>query len=180
MQEQNYLNEKTIRRESVIAFLEIFVGIAGILFWGFGLFIVMAGIATSDYPWLFVLIIPHAVLLHFGRKRRKRIRKAKKINTFLVNDTDGMRYVRDLARDLETDFMGLLSELKFMFQKEYFENCILETGNTPALYFPVSEKAQALAPRKRIVTVRCPNCGASNQLIAGRTGKCEYCDNPIS
>ncbi|QHQ59769.1 hypothetical protein Ana3638_02265 [Anaerocolumna sedimenticola] len=33
-------------------------------------------------------------------------------------------------------------------------------------------------PRRKVV--KCPNCGASSEVIEGKTKECDYCDTPLA
>ena len=62
---------------------------------------------------------------------------------------------------------------------------LLEKRNLQNLYIDYDKNAVVLAvpsPRvqkREFVQMECPNCGAKNQVIRGRVGRCAYCESPL-
>ncbi|WMJ86055.1 hypothetical protein [Anaerocolumna sp. MB42-C2] len=41
----------------------------------------------------------------------------------------------------------------------------------------IQQPANYKEPRRKVI--KCPNCGANNEVVEGITKECEYCDTPI-
>ena len=174
-----YKNIPAFRKSKAIMYIQYLLGLPGVLFWAASIMAALAGEVEIDPPYICFFIIPHIFSLHAGRKRRKVLRTADRIAGIMENDADGILKVKELAGMLEMNVVDTKSILEKIYAQKLFENTVYERQNQ-ALYFPVSEAVRTLVPKKRTVSVQCPNCGGMNMLIAGRTGKCLYCEGPIT
>lgn len=117
------------------------------------------------------------ILMFFGTiliislKRFNIAGKANKFNNVFENDTDGvipLSSVSVIFGLTEDKFIKLFDK---MIKKGYIINCYIEYNDTPRIMIKnVSEQ---------LVAVKCPNCGASNNIKVGQSGICEYCHSKI-
>ena len=159
--------------------IQYILGLPGVLFLAFSILAALAGEIEIDPPLMCLLIIPHILFLRAGRKRNNVLKAADRLTGIMENDADGILKVKELAGMLEMGVTDTRSILEKIYAQELLVNTVYERQDQ-ALYFPVSKTARTLVPKKRTVSVQCPNCGAMNMLIAGRTGKCLYCEGPIT
>ncbi|MGN0676627.1 MAG: hypothetical protein ACI4K5_02675 [Ruminococcus sp.] len=117
------------------------------------------------------------ILLFFGTiliislKRFQLAGKANKFNHIFENDTDGvilMSSVSVIFGIQENKFIKLFDK---MIKKGYIVNCYIEYNDTPRIILANQSE--------QLVAVKCPNCGASNNIKAGQSGICEYCHSEI-
>jgi len=153
----------------------IFIGIIGFFIELFG----FLGASNSEtrMEWGQGLGIAVGILLFFGSmfiislKRFKLAGKANKFNNVFENNRDGeipLSSVSGMFGMKEKKFTKLFDR---MIKKGYLVNCYIEYNGIPRIIIKdISE---------RLVTVKCPNCGASGSIREGRTGRCEYCHSEI-
>lgn len=67
-----------------------------------------------------------------------------------------------------------LAELNRAMNRGYLVNCYLNQSGEAAIILTNITAAD------NYVTVICPNCGGSNQVRAGFSGVCSYCNSPLS
>ncbi len=153
----------------------IFIGIIGFFIELFG----FLGASNSEdrSGWGQGLGIAVGVLLFFGSMfvislaRFRFAGKANKFNNVFENNRDG-----EIPLSSASGMFGI-TEKKFkklfdrMIKKGYLVNCYIEYSGIPRIILKnISEQ---------FVALKCPNCGASNNIKKGQTGICEYCHSEI-
>ena len=83
-------------------------------------------------------------------------------------------FQRELAKQLNLSYDKTLAELNRAMNRGYLVNCYLNQSGEAAIILTNITAAD------NYVTVICPNCGGSNQVRAGFSGVCSYCNSPLS
>ncbi len=102
-------------------------------------------------------------------------------------------YIRSKAKDVsfklahfrqnEVPFDIFLKSCRFPLKtldrltaKGYLQNVAVDYSSNKVLLALPAEAVEHI----EYVIVECPSCGASNKVQKGKTGKCEFCDRPLS
>lgn len=128
-----------------------------------------SGLAT----YLVMLVMFGAVFL-LGILNQNQVRLPKRFATIFSANATGTILVRDLAKQLNMSYDKTLAELNRAMNRGYLVNCYLNQSGEAAIILTNITAAD------NYVTVICPNCGGSNQVRAGFSGVCSYCNSPLS
>ena len=105
---------------------------------------------------------------------QNQVRLPKRFATIFSANATGTILVRDLAKQLNMSYDKTLAELNRAMNRGYLVNCYLNQSGEAAIILTNITAAD------NYVTVICPNCGGSNQVRAGFSGVCSYCNSPLS
>lgn len=176
----SYLSPITLRSARARMRIGLIAGIILTIFFGLA---TVAGFTDPDLrQHLSVYIgflIPSVIPLILGIMKKREISSAVLYDSIFTGDRDGRISAYELKRQLGRDEDGIFRELQILFRKGYFVNCSLWSGEPRGVILGDAAVGARGAASAGVVTVRCPNCGASNRIQAGRRGKCEYCDAPL-
>ena len=62
-----------------------------------------------------------------------------------------------------------------LLEKRYLQNVLVDDQKRAVVLTAANRHVE----RRAFVQVECPNCGAKNQVVRGRIGRCAYCDSPL-
>lgn len=122
---------------------------------------------------------------------RKGNRKAILIKNFYLYSsyfhTDPTHSIDRLAQSLGVNPSDVGDNLTAMIEAELFKNAYIDRDRN-CLVFPemspdnsyVNPSGSPSTQPAHTVTVQCTGCGATNEVAAGKTGKCEYCGSSIT
>ncbi|MEW9095240.1 MAG: hypothetical protein AB2417_09180 [Clostridiaceae bacterium] len=126
-------------------------------------------------------------LIKKAKKRKKLINLFKNYSDRLASDPT--RSIDLLARSTGATVDVVKKNIVEMINRGYFtnayidinRNCLVFAGETQ----PVQQQANNMKtpnnqPQQEYITVACGGCGATNKIIKGRVGECEYCGSQIS
>ena len=142
--------------------------IVGGIFTAMSVYGIVAGLA-----YLVMLVMFGAVFL-LGILNQNQVRLPKRFATIFSANATGTILVRDLAKQLNMSYDKTLAELNRAMNRGYLVNCYLNQSGEAAIILTNITAAD------NYVTVICPNCGGSNQVRAGFSGVCSYCNSPLS
>ena len=112
-----------------------------------------------------------ALLLVSGYRAKKRSERYKKYIMAVYNkkQTD----IDSIARDEKESPQMVIETLKIMVGSGFFPGCYVDE-NLRKLILPKPSEPAAVSK-----VIKCPGCGASNTVIVGKVGECEYCGSPL-
>ena len=99
--------------------------------------------------------------------------KAREYAFVFSNNTDTTISFSELRQHLHKS--NVEDELQKLIMNGYIKNVIVDLNTQNILL--TSEKANTA--KKIYVSVTCPGCGNSTNLIKGEASKCPYCDRPL-
>ncbi|WP_315115477.1 hypothetical protein [uncultured Clostridium sp.] len=143
-----------------------------------------------------VVLIFCLALTTYGISLIKKANKCKKlINLFRNYSTrlasDPIKSIDLLARSTGSTVDAVKKNIVEMINRGYFtnayidinRNCIVFQGETQPAQQQTSAntmKTPNNQPQQEYITVACGGCGATNKIIKGRVGECEYCGSQMS
>ncbi len=158
-------------------------------------FVVFAGCATSGFKealdvamvLFFSAIAAVGVwLIIKGNKKIKLIRTFYDYSARLSADTE--KSIDLLASSTGTTVAVATKNISDMLAAGFFPNCYLDGQHNRLVVPAVSQQRvpafsasvpNAATQRVKYTTVQCKNCGATNKVILGTVGECEYCGSPL-
>ena len=80
-------------------------------------------------------------------------------------------------RQLSTRTRMRNAEKRFhrLLEKRYLQNVLVDAQKRAVVLTAPNRRVE----QRAFVQVECPNCGAKNQVVRGRIGRCAYCDSPL-
>ena len=121
-----------------------------------------------------VLLLPGLYLLWRSYENSKLLGQANRYGTLFASDRNGTVTIDELTRQTGLASGKVLAQLERLFRMGVFQHCSLQRGGVPCVLLDDAEDGQA-----GYVAVRCPNCGGTTRILAGRKGQCEYCGSAI-
>ena len=133
-----------------------------------------------------------------GRVKSRRIKRLKQyVQIISANKVTALPAIADMARQ---SVERVTEDLRFMIDKGYLADVWLnEMGNeivttdkmlaqinnttlpeTPRVEPSAPYAQQPLSAVSAPVVAQCKTCGATNEVPAGKTKKCAYCDSPVA
>ena len=153
--------------------------IVGGIFTAMSVYGIVAGLAgnaklRSGLATYLVMLVMFGAVFLLGILNQNQVRLPKRFATIFSANATGTILVRDLAKQLNMSYDKTLAELNRAMNRGYLVNCYLNQSGEAAIILPNITAAD------NYVTVICPNCGGSNQVRAGFSGVCSYCNSPLS
>lgn len=129
----------------------------------------------------FIFLIIGILNIRVGIKTKKRIRRFKKYITIIsVEKTNSIENIA-AATSQSVDFV--INDIKVMINKKYFANAYIDLNSKEIVFRNKPMKAEENVNKETMsveyVIVTCNGCGATNKLIKGQHGECEFCGSPI-
>ena len=172
-----YLNKTKTTAAGIKYTVLTVIGVLGILFFTVGgTAVTVRDRSFSDL--LFVLGFSAVCIPMFlsGVRGGRVLRRAAAYNVAFEGSKDNKCTVPELKARMGMSEEKILSELRQISDKAYFANCTLSMDG-PVPYMLLLNRPEPEQPK--YVDVICSSCGAKAVLLAGTTGKCEYCGTPI-
>lgn len=137
------------------------------------------------------IMIAVCIFVGFGAlslvKGTKYIKRGKKYDRYVsvINASDDLQ-IDNIAAAIPTTYENALADLQAMIDAGDLMNAYVDLecrelvilrnqrSNYSNTYTTVLRSAAA-----RPIPKRCPNCGAPNTVIEGKTCECEYCGSPL-
>lgn len=135
------------------------------------------GVDTMDgYDWFASVFLLVAFLWPMIRiiKHILRRREAIRIARTLVQKTEESLTLEQLNREIPVS--NLSKRLYTLINKDYLQNVHLDLAKNAIILTAPNQRVE----QNEIITVECPNCGAKNQVMKGRIGRCMYCEQPLT
>lgn len=129
----------------------------------------------------FIFVVIGIVLIRFGIKTKKRIKRFKKyISIISMENTNSLENIA-AATSQSVDFV--INDIKVMINKRYFASAYIDLNYKKIIFKNKPMKADENINKEtasvEYVTVTCNGCGAVNKLIKKQQGECEFCGSPI-
>ena len=99
---------------------------------------------------------------------------ALRIARILTYTTEESVSMENLHRDLP--MRHLTKRLATLIQRDYLQNVHIDSAKNAVVLTAPNQQVI----HNDIIEMECPNCGAKNQVIKGRVGRCIYCEQPIT
>ncbi|WP_315115480.1 hypothetical protein [uncultured Clostridium sp.] len=136
-----------------------------------------------------ILTICGFLLVKKAYKHKHLIKLFKNYSTRLASDPT--RSIDLLARSTDTTVDVVRKNITEMINKGYFTNAYIDVNRNCLVFVGETQPAQQQAsantiktpnnkPQQEYIAVKCGGCGATNKIIKGRVGECEYCGSQIS
>lgn len=179
-----------IKRLKLKAALQIIFGSVLAVFNGL---IVLIGVLSMEAADELFIVMFFSALTALGTlliiKGKKKLRLIKNYYDYSARlDADPTKSIALLASSTGVTVAAATKNISEMIALGFFPGCCLdEYGSrlvTPNAA-PVQQTAftpvyNATTQNTRYVTVQCKGCGATNKIIAGSVGECEFCGSKIS
>lgn len=182
-------SSKTSKKVLIKAYLQL---IFGWMITTFSALMILVGIIlikNTDSMDGIILII-FGVLFVFGiRLTAKAIQKIKLVKKFhgysAILDNNSETSLDILASSVGISVMKINKEIKDMIFLGLFPDAYVDNNNrlilgTKAVQQDNKEQPSASSEEKKLVTVQCKGCGATNKIMIGAVGECEFCGSQIS
>ncbi len=178
-----YLDKEKLLRASARARRQMIWGIVLTAFFGLATYwglVDHEGLRDGLDVYLLCLI-PSLLLLGLGLFRRGRLGSAQAYSTALSASGKSEMLVTELSASVGKTSAAVSKELRWLIAKGYVVDCSFAVDGVEKIVLNAAPAVQSrnAAPAFAFVTVECPNCGASNSLRRGSTGRCEYCGGQI-
>ena len=176
----NYLSVSTMISQNKKKKINFIIGLVFILFFGFG---AVYGLLYPDDPThkfiviYVIMMLPGVFFLLNSFRIGKQIDLARRYETILSGDRDGIVNIRELTAQTGKDELKVMTELDTLFNKGFFQGCSLRREGSPAV---IINDAQVGEDSVGFASITCPKCGGATRIRAGGRGVCSYCHSPIS
>ena len=126
--------------------------------------------------WLICLLL-NCLMLWDAIKTGILIKAAVRYNSIFCADKDGTISIKEFATFLNRPDNAIQKELKALFRRRYFKNCVLQQGGGFCVI--LNDAKDENVKKFGFVEVACKNCGGTTRIRAGTVGKCSYCGSPV-
>ncbi len=117
-------------------------------------------------------------LIVFGRKRMKLIDEFRRYQILLSTNSTGS--IVSLANAINSPKEEVIKKLNLMIKRKFFKDVYIDIASECILPGTKVVSKRKIEEKQNFITVACDNCGASNKIINGKVGECEYCGSPLS
>ncbi|MBU5484136.1 hypothetical protein KQI86_07320 [Clostridium sp. MSJ-11] len=151
-----------------------------------GLTQIEEGIDVAVLIFCLALTIYGVSLIKKAKKRKNLIRLFKTYSARLASDPT--KSIDLLATSTGVTVDVAKKNITEMINRGYFtnayidlnRNCLVFAGETQPVQQANTMKTPNNQPQQEYITVTCGGCGATNKVIKGTVGECEYCGTQIS
>lgn len=186
----NISANKAVKKIKIIEWVERIIGIFLTVFNGLT---VILGITqskdSSDVPFILLFGCFTAAGIMLLRSAHQRNDLIKKFNDYSVRlKSDPLKTLPDLASEVNEPITDLAKDINRMIVYGFFPNSYIDakTGRliTPDSIMQITsftnQNTHTVSDKIAYVTVQCKNCGATNRIVKGSVGECEFCGSQIS
>lgn len=186
----NISADKAVKKTKIIAWIEI---ITGIFLTAFnGLFVIVGTTQAKDSTDVTLIAIFGCLtaagifLLRAAHQRKDLIKKFNDYSARLKSNPS--MTLPNLASEVNEPITDLAKDISKMIVYGFFPNSYID-AKTGRLITPDSnmqtfsftnQNIHTVSDKTEFVTVQCQNCGATNKIIKGSVGECEFCGSQIS
>lgn len=161
----------------------------GYFFFGFAIFIAVVYMlgGTEESPStigdaIIVLIVFGSFGLPFYLIGNNYIGRGKRYKTYISMINKGDLSIDSLSNAVGLKYEKTVDELQKMFDDGFYRGSIIDENGRIVLLQPNSNddsisNISFISNQKK--AVKCPNCGATCNVIVGVSNECEYCGTPL-
>ena len=178
---------------NILSIIQIVLGALGALF--FGLTLIVGFTSSPDIGFGIAMLIVTALfvwLLVAGIRRRKLNQLFRLYTQRLAGDPT--RSIQKLATTVNTSLDVVVKNLDKMIHRGFFVNAYIDHEQNRVIFQSQKAPSQSTAyqtasvpagvgpavePAVEYTTVTCKGCGATNQIVKGAVGECEFCGSKI-
>lgn len=120
-----------------------------------------------------------------GTKKKRLIKTFRDYSSRLAADTK--KSIDLLAASTGATVATVTENITEMINNGFFSNAYIDTGRnclvfTDSQYQARNNEAYNQSPANSVsyITVQCKGCGATNKVLSGTIGECEFCGSQIS
>lgn len=161
----------------------------GYFFFGFAILMTIAylGGGTEESPStigdaILVLVIFGSLGLPFYTIGNKYIGRGKRYKTYISMMNKGDLSIDSLSSAVGLKYEKTVEELQKMIDDGLYMGAIIDEDERRVLVQPSIKRNSvsnlSFVPNQKKV-VKCPNCGATCNIIVGISNECEYCGTPL-
>jgi len=121
---------------------------------------------------IFIFILPGAYLVNRRSKVKKQAQKYASYYNLVVNRRETS--IAKIATTLNLEKNVVTDDLVEMINLRYFGNAYIDSTKNEII-LNGNEKVEDV----QYIVVNCLNCSASNKIIVGTVGECEYCGSKL-
>lgn len=139
------------------------------------------GVTGAEVALVIFFLAVGVLMIFLGRKRRANALKFKKYYNIVENQN--LYSIDSIAGEAGFPVKRVMSDLQRMIDKGFFTGAHIDEVNREfvMLVHNVSqEQENNTVNNTEMIVAICKSCGASNTIIKGTVGKCEYCGSPIA
>lgn len=155
----------------------LFIVFATILAFGSG----SEGVTGAEVTLIIFFLTGGLVIIPLGSKISANAVIFKMYNNIIENQN--LYSIDSIARVTGLPVKRVMSDLQKMIDKGYFTGAHIDEVNNEFIipgYNDSQKQENSTVNNTDMIIVICKSCGASNTIINGTVGKCEYCGSPIA
>lgn len=122
-------------------------------------------------------------LIVFGISTKRRIKRFKQYVAIIVDRNE--KSIENIAGSTSKSIDFVMNDLQTMINKKFFINAYIDgnrkeiiLGNKTVQIDPATARKDSVQAASTVIT--CKGCGATNRIIKGTSGECEFCGSPIA
>ena len=169
----------TMRSGKIITAIGWFLAICG----GLAMLGMDEGFDTSTFIGVIVFLGGGVGLILLGKKMKRLAKKYKNYITIVVNQ--GETNIQNIANITGIPYETVKADLEIMIDKKFFSNAYIDLGKGCIVIehrgsYVTATGISSVRVETKFVVVQCKNCSATNKVVSGSVGECEYCGSMIS
>ncbi|WP_343208602.1 hypothetical protein [Anaerolentibacter hominis] len=156
----------------------IFLELFGIV--GFSVVLGEEIVDSAEIAISLISLILGTLLILASLDRRRMLHSFRRYTPWLERDTSGL--IVNLVQMTGESKENVVKNLDKLIRKGYIKGIYLNVEKDRIIFPDYHAPVYSSAPQRppEVMTVICPHCGATNRVVKGTSGVCEYCGSIIS